>query len=61
MLYFIEKFNGVFVTQMNKLLFYADFLAYRSRGLGLTGLVLRQYLTDQSQSDGTGYIVSWMI
>lgn len=41
MLYFIEKFNGVFVTQMNKLLFYADFLAYRSRGLGLTGLVFK--------------------
>lgn len=40
-LYFIEKFNGVFVTQMNKLLFYADFLAYRSRGLGLTGLVFK--------------------
>lgn len=41
MLFFIEKFGGVFVTQMNKLLFYADFLSYRRRGMGLTGLVFK--------------------
>ena len=38
LLYFIEKFNGVFVTQMNKLLFYADFLSYRECGQAMTGL-----------------------
>lgn len=32
LLFFIEKFNGVFVTQMNKILFYTDFLSYRENG-----------------------------
>lgn len=40
-LFFIQKFDGVFVTQMNKLLFYADFLLYRNRGMGLTGLTFK--------------------
>ncbi len=38
LLYFIEKGHGVFVTKMNKLLFYTDFLSYRERGKGMTGL-----------------------
>lgn len=38
MLFFIEKFNGVFFTMMNKLLFYSDFLSYKSYGIGITGL-----------------------
>lgn len=38
LLFYIEKFNGVFVTQMNKLLFYTDFLAYRENGQAMTGL-----------------------
>lgn len=37
-LFFVEKFKGVFVTQMNKLLFYADFLSYRENGQAITGL-----------------------
>lgn len=37
-LFFIEKFKGVFVTQMNKLLFYTDFLSYRECGQAITGL-----------------------
>lgn len=37
-LYFINKVDGVFVTMMNKLLFYLDFLSYRERGVGFTGL-----------------------
>ena len=37
-LYFIEHLGGVFVTKMNKLLFYADFAAYRNLGQGITGL-----------------------
>lgn len=37
-LFFIEKFKGVFVTQMNKLLFYTDFLSYRENGQAITGL-----------------------
>ena len=38
LLFFIEKFKGVFVTQMNKLLFYTDFLSYRENGQAITGL-----------------------
>lgn len=38
MLFFIEKFSGVFVTKMNKLLFYTDFLSYRETGQAITGL-----------------------
>lgn len=41
LLFFIDKCNGVFITQMNKLLFYADFLSYRLLGQGLTGLQYR--------------------
>ena len=41
MLFLIGKFGGVFVTQMNKLLFYADFLSYRRRGMGITGLTFK--------------------
>lgn len=37
-LFFIEKFGGVFITQMNKLLFYTDFLSYREHGQAITGL-----------------------
>lgn len=36
--YFIKEMDGVFVTKMNKLLFYADFLCYRRKGFGITGL-----------------------
>ena len=38
LLYFIEKGHGVFITKMNKLVFYADFLSYRMLGKGMTGL-----------------------
>lgn len=38
LLYFIEKSHGVFITKMNKLLFYTDFLSYRTSGKGMTGL-----------------------
>ena len=37
-LYFIEKGHGVFITKMNKLVFYTDFLSYRMLGKGMTGL-----------------------
>lgn len=40
-LYFIEKMDGVFVTKMNKLLFYADLCAYRDNGQAITGLSYR--------------------
>lgn len=36
--FFIRELGGVFVTKMNKLLFYIDFLCYRRRGYGITGL-----------------------
>ena len=40
-LFFISKLGGVFSTKMNKLLFYADFYSYKSRGVGMTGLSYR--------------------
>lgn len=41
LLFFIEKFNGVFVTQMNKILFYTDFLSFRENGQAITGLTFK--------------------
>ena len=41
LLYFIEKGHGVFITKMNKLVFYSDFLSYRMLGRGMTGLSYR--------------------
>ena len=38
MLYYIERFGGVFFTMMNKLLFYTDFVNYRDYGRGMSGL-----------------------
>lgn len=38
LLFFIEKLNGVFVTKMNKLLFFSDFVSYRDYGQAITGL-----------------------
>lgn len=40
-LYFIEKMGGVFVTKMNKLLFYSDFASYRDYGQSITGLAYK--------------------
>lgn len=39
--FFISRMGGVFVTKMNKLLFYADFLKYKREGFGITGLTYR--------------------
>ncbi len=41
MLFFINKCKRVYQTQMNKLLFYADFLSYREYGHGITGLAYK--------------------
>lgn len=41
LLYFIEKFNGVFFTMMNKLLFYTDFYCYQIYGRGMSGLAYK--------------------
>jgi len=41
MLFFIERTGGVFTTMMNKLLFYSDFLSYRSLGVGMSGLAYK--------------------
>lgn len=38
LLYFINRFGGVFYTMINKLLFYTDFYSYKTRGVGVTGL-----------------------
>ena len=40
-LFFIDRCNGVFNTKMNKLLFYTDFLSYKMRGMGMTGLAYK--------------------
>lgn len=37
-LYIIQRVGSTFVTKMNKLLFYTDFLSYKRSGFGLTGL-----------------------
>ncbi|MCD8297716.1 MAG: DUF4065 domain-containing protein [Prevotella sp.] len=37
-LYFVNRMGGVYKTQMNKLLFYTDFLSYKRHGMGMTGL-----------------------
>ena len=52
-LYFIDKCGGVFKTKMNKLLFYTDFLSYKERGIGMSGLAYRaiQYGPVPSQWD----------
>ena len=39
--YFCSCLDGVFVTKMNKLLFYSDFIKYKRDGFGLTGLEYR--------------------
>lgn len=38
LLYILEHCSDVFCTKMNKILFYADFLAYRRHGKAITGL-----------------------
>ncbi|WP_455633668.1 Panacea domain-containing protein [Parabacteroides sp.] len=40
-LYFIEKCGDTFNTKMNKLLFYTDFLSYKTYGRGISGLAYR--------------------
>jgi uncharacterized phage-associated protein/DNA-binding transcriptional regulator YiaG len=43
-LFFIEKCGDTFNTKMNKLLFYSDFLSYRTYGYGMTGLAYKAIL-----------------
>lgn len=40
-LYFIEQYNGVFFTMMNKLLFYTDFYSYKMTSKGMSGLAYK--------------------
>ncbi len=37
----IDTIGSTFVTKMNKLLFYADFIHYRNHGYGITGITYR--------------------
>lgn len=37
-LFFADKCGGVFETKLNKLLFYSDFLSFKERGVGMSGL-----------------------
>ena len=41
LLFYIGKFNGVFFTMMNKLLFYTDFYHYKMYGKGMSGLAYK--------------------
>lgn len=41
LLYVLERCGDTFYTKMNKLLFYADFVAYRQYGMAITGLSYR--------------------
>lgn len=41
LLYYIDRFHGVFFTMMNKLLFYTDFYSYKVRGEAMTGLTYK--------------------
>lgn len=41
LLYFIKNCDGVFNTKMNKLLFFTDFLAYKTYGCGISGLAYK--------------------
>lgn len=40
-LFYIERYNGVFFTMMNKLLFYTDFYSYKTTGKGMSGLAYK--------------------
>lgn len=40
-LFFIEKCGNTFNTKMNKLLFYTDFLSYKTYGYGMSGLAYK--------------------
>lgn len=37
----LTRLGAIFVTKMNKLLFYADFIHYKNHGYGITGLTYR--------------------
>ena len=39
--FFCKNMDSVFVTKMNKLLFYSDFLKYKNEGFGMTGINYR--------------------
>lgn len=41
LLFILERCSNVWYTKMNKLLFYADFVSFRDRGMALTGLSYR--------------------
>ncbi|MBR4437964.1 MAG: DUF4065 domain-containing protein [Bacteroidales bacterium] len=41
LLYVLENCNDVFITKMNKILFYIDFLSYKKYGSAITGLSYR--------------------
>ena len=40
-LFYIEKYHGVFFTMMNKLLFYTDFYSYKITSKGMSGLAYK--------------------
>ena len=40
-LFFIQKCGPTYITKMNKLLFYSDFLSYKSHGYGMSGLAYK--------------------
>lgn len=59
-LFYIEKYHGVFFTMMNKLLFYTDFYSYKITSKGMSGLAYKAIQRYQCPFDGTESIVSTM-
>lgn len=55
--FFASMLDGVFVTKMNKLLFYTDFLKYKHDGFGMTGLEYRA-ITHGPVPNGYGEVYS---
>ena len=55
--FFCSMMKGVFVTKMNKLLFYSDFLKYKYEGFGFSGIEYRA-ITHGPVPDGYGEIYS---
>ena len=55
--FFSTRLGGVFVTKMNKLLFYTDFIKYRRTGFGMTGLEYRA-ITHGPVPQGYGEVYS---
>ncbi|MBN2272092.1 MAG: DUF4065 domain-containing protein [Sedimentisphaerales bacterium] len=58
-IWFCGRLGGVYTTVINKLLFYADFLSFKSRTVSLTGAAYRRIELGPVLAD-YGRLLSWM-